>query len=295
MLATFAFTFTNINLAQAEPLQFVGLDNYRAMLNDRQAWDSLAGHPQVRGAVAAGRGHRAAGGRADAPLAPPARQGRFPRPLLHALRGAVHGRHPHLGRHARTRPGWVNAVLRGVGHRQPTGLAAGPGAGSTRGWCSWASGASAPAWSSTWPGCRASRPSSTTRPHRRRRVVGDAAQHDPADALAGHLLHARPGRRGGAPVLPRAAGAQERHRRAGRLDVLLQPLHLQEVLHLPEHGVRSDAGVGAVRGHLAVHAAPVRGFAALGLLRRRAAERWPSRRAADGRRDRPVERRHGRG
>ena len=40
-LATLVFTFTNINLDQAEPLRFVGLDNYRALLNDRQAWDSL--------------------------------------------------------------------------------------------------------------------------------------------------------------------------------------------------------------------------------------------------------------
>jgi ABC-type sugar transport system permease subunit len=41
MLATLAFTFTNINLSQQQPLQFVGLDNYRAFLNDGQAWDSI--------------------------------------------------------------------------------------------------------------------------------------------------------------------------------------------------------------------------------------------------------------
>ena len=41
MIATFAFTFTNINLAQEEPLQFVGLKNYETLLNDRQTWDSL--------------------------------------------------------------------------------------------------------------------------------------------------------------------------------------------------------------------------------------------------------------
>ena len=41
MLATFVFTFTNISITQQEPLQFVGLDNYRAMLRDSQAWDSL--------------------------------------------------------------------------------------------------------------------------------------------------------------------------------------------------------------------------------------------------------------
>jgi multiple sugar transport system permease protein len=41
MVATFAFTFTNINLAQSEPLQFVGLKNYQTLLNDKQAWTSL--------------------------------------------------------------------------------------------------------------------------------------------------------------------------------------------------------------------------------------------------------------
>jgi len=41
MIATFVFTFTNINLAQTEPLRFVGLDNYVAMINDAQTWQSL--------------------------------------------------------------------------------------------------------------------------------------------------------------------------------------------------------------------------------------------------------------
>jgi multiple sugar transport system permease protein len=41
MIATLAFTFTNINLAQAEPLKFVGLKNYETLLNDKQAWASL--------------------------------------------------------------------------------------------------------------------------------------------------------------------------------------------------------------------------------------------------------------
>jgi len=41
MVATFAFTFTNINLAQAEPLRFVGLKNYEALLDDKQVWTSL--------------------------------------------------------------------------------------------------------------------------------------------------------------------------------------------------------------------------------------------------------------
>jgi ABC-type sugar transport system permease subunit len=41
MIATLAFSFTNINLAQAEPLRFVGLKNYETLLNDRQVWESL--------------------------------------------------------------------------------------------------------------------------------------------------------------------------------------------------------------------------------------------------------------
>jgi multiple sugar transport system permease protein len=41
MLATLAFTFTNINLEQREPLRFIGLDNYRRLLGDGQAWDAL--------------------------------------------------------------------------------------------------------------------------------------------------------------------------------------------------------------------------------------------------------------
>lgn len=42
MIATFVFTFTNINLNQAQPLRFVGVDNYTKVLNDQQTWDSLA-------------------------------------------------------------------------------------------------------------------------------------------------------------------------------------------------------------------------------------------------------------
>jgi ABC-type sugar transport system permease subunit len=41
MIATFVFTFTNINLGQAEPLQFVGLKNYETLLSDQQTWESL--------------------------------------------------------------------------------------------------------------------------------------------------------------------------------------------------------------------------------------------------------------
>jgi len=42
MVATLAFTFTNVNLNQAEPLQFVGLRNYQTLVSDQRTWDSLA-------------------------------------------------------------------------------------------------------------------------------------------------------------------------------------------------------------------------------------------------------------
>jgi len=41
MLATLGFSFTNINLAQEEPLAFVGLKNYATLVGDKQTWDSL--------------------------------------------------------------------------------------------------------------------------------------------------------------------------------------------------------------------------------------------------------------
>lgn len=41
MLATLAFTFTNIDLAQEEPVRFVGLDNYARLVADGDAWRSL--------------------------------------------------------------------------------------------------------------------------------------------------------------------------------------------------------------------------------------------------------------
>ena len=41
MVATFIFTFTNINLIQDTPLRFVGLDNYAHLLADARTWDAL--------------------------------------------------------------------------------------------------------------------------------------------------------------------------------------------------------------------------------------------------------------
>jgi multiple sugar transport system permease protein len=42
MIVSLVFTFTNVNLNQVEPLQFVGLKNYANMLGDAQTWESLA-------------------------------------------------------------------------------------------------------------------------------------------------------------------------------------------------------------------------------------------------------------
>jgi ABC-type sugar transport system permease subunit len=41
LVATFAFSFTNISLVQDEPVRFVGLQNYTTFLGDAQAWDAL--------------------------------------------------------------------------------------------------------------------------------------------------------------------------------------------------------------------------------------------------------------
>ncbi|HEY4188999.1 MAG TPA: sugar ABC transporter permease [Candidatus Limnocylindrales bacterium] len=42
LLASLAFTFSNIALDQQEPLAFVGLRNWQKLLGDGQAWESLA-------------------------------------------------------------------------------------------------------------------------------------------------------------------------------------------------------------------------------------------------------------
>jgi multiple sugar transport system permease protein len=41
MVATLAFSFSNINLAQEEPLRFVGVQNYQTLVNDSRVWESL--------------------------------------------------------------------------------------------------------------------------------------------------------------------------------------------------------------------------------------------------------------
>ena len=41
MIATLAFTFLNVTLAQDEPLRFVGIDNYVRLANDGRVWEAL--------------------------------------------------------------------------------------------------------------------------------------------------------------------------------------------------------------------------------------------------------------
>ena len=41
MVASFIFTFTNINLAQEKPLAFIGLTNWLRLFNDQTTWDAL--------------------------------------------------------------------------------------------------------------------------------------------------------------------------------------------------------------------------------------------------------------
>ena len=41
MIVTLGFTFTNINLSQEEPLSFVGLRNWSALIADQEAWSAL--------------------------------------------------------------------------------------------------------------------------------------------------------------------------------------------------------------------------------------------------------------
>jgi ABC-type sugar transport system permease subunit len=41
MVATLVFSFTNINLTQDRPLEFVGLENYRRALSDPRTWDAI--------------------------------------------------------------------------------------------------------------------------------------------------------------------------------------------------------------------------------------------------------------
>ena len=173
--------------------------------------------------------------------------------------------------------GWINEFLQLARHRRPAELAPGPDLDLPGPRPASASGASAAASSSTWPAC-AGIPSELYDAARidGAGCLGDAAPRDPADDVAGHLLHAHPGHRRRAPVLPRAARPQQGHRRAGRRDRLPQPLHLQELLHLPEHVVRRDPRLAPVRRSPWWSRSSCSGRRGAGSTTRRSASAWPA-------------------
>ena len=212
MIATLVFTFTNINLAQDEPLRFVGLDNYADAARRPAGLGVAGGHAQVR---------RCSGcrSRSSCPFAvalaaqqpAPAGLGRVPGPVLPALRGPVRGRRPHLAGDAQPRDAaGSNGFLRFIGVANPPNWLQDPT------WIYpglvfigiWGIGAGIIV---NLAGLRGI----PTELYDAAQIDGAgwwaaAAPRDPADDVAGHLLHARPRHRGGAPVLPRPAGPQQR-------------------------------------------------------------------------------------
>ena len=116
MVATLLFTFLNVTLAQDEPLQFVGVDNYTRCSATRRSgsrWPSrsvrLLWLPFIvivlfLLALALNSVHTRG-------------KGLFRR-LLHALRRAVRGRRPGLAADVR-RGGWINEFLQLLGWQNP--------------------------------------------------------------------------------------------------------------------------------------------------------------------------------
>ena len=214
MIATLVFTFTNINLAQAEPLRFVGLRELRQTLLARPAGLGRRSAVTLKFAAAgaAGRGRPAVRRRPAAQQPPPAGLGRVPGPVLPALRGPVRGGRPDLAAGCSTpTPAGSNWLLRLIGVQNPPDWLARPGLDLSRRSCSsgvWGIGAGIIVYLAGLRG----HPDRALRrgPDRRRRRVGVAAPRDPADDVAGHLLHAVLARRRRAPVLPRPARAQQR-------------------------------------------------------------------------------------
>ena len=128
MIATFVFTFTNINLAQAEPLQFVGLQELRdAAQATSRSGPRSASRSSSRLLALPVAVDPAVRRRAAAALAAPSWARRLPGPVLPAVRRAVRGRRVHLAGHAQ--PGHRLGQRRPRGDRrlEPARLARGPG------------------------------------------------------------------------------------------------------------------------------------------------------------------------
>ena len=249
MIATLVFTFTNINLDQAEPLPFVGLRNYADAARRRPGLGVARRHVQVRAALAAGRRAPAVRRRAAAQQPPPARRGAF-RVLffLPYVVPFVAGVLIWQGM-LDLETGWINEFLRlaRASRTRPTGS-------TTRRWIypglvfighlGHRGGRS----SSTSPACGASRPSCTTRRGSTAPAAWASSRNVTLPMMSPVIFYTLvlgvvevlqyflvP------LVLNNGTG------RAGRHDALLQPLPLQELLHLPEHVLRRDAGLAAVR------------------------------------------------
>ena len=268
MLATLAFTFTNLTLSQEEPLRFVGFENYADLAADAQAWDSL--WVTLRFAVlwlpvvvilplAIALLLNSSSMRGSAMF-----RVLFFLPYVVPFVAGVLIWQTMLGE-----TGWINGGLSLMGVSDP------------------------PSWlnDTTWihpalvimglwgigAGIIVNTGGAAGNPHgalrrgedRRGRLVGAAALRDPADDVAGHLLHTHPRSRRGDAVLPRPPSHQQRDRGAGRLDPLLQPLPVQDVLHLSGDGIRRHAGVAPFRGDPGGDVPPVQVVPPVGVLRRR--------------------------
>ena len=123
MIATFVFTFTNINLIQDEPIRFVGLENYANLLNDPRTWDALLVTFKFAAIALPDRAAPAVRARAAAEQQVAARVALLPGALLHAVRHPVRRRALRVAAGCSIREaGWINGALSAFGrHRARTG------------------------------------------------------------------------------------------------------------------------------------------------------------------------------
>ena len=249
MVATFVFTFTNINLAQDEPLRFVGLENY----------------------ADAPRRPADLGRRCGSPSSSRPWRCRSRSSCRSSSRCMLHSRHlrgsgvfrvlfflPYVvpfvagvliwGGMLNGDTGWINGFLEAIGIAASAGLARGPdldlpgprdhGRVGDRG------------RHDRLPRRPQGHPDRPLRggPDRRRGCLGVAAPHHDPDDVAGHLLHDR-ARRSWRCSSTSSCRSSSRTGTGepGGLDAVLQPVPVQELLHVPEHVVRRDAGLAAVR------------------------------------------------
>ena len=248
MIATLAFTFTNINLPRpSRSGSSASTTTWRSSTTPRRGSRS-ATRSSSRPSPSRSRSSRRSSWPCSSAVRDSGVRRRLPRAVVPAVRRAVRGRRHHLAVDAQRRQRLAQPVP--------------PAASASR---TRPTGSTTPTW--IYPGLvlvglwgigggmivyLAGLRGIPTELYDAARidgagVVGAAPPRDPADAVAGRLLHADPVGRRRPPVLPRAARPQPGHRRAGRHDALPQPLHLQELLRLPGHVVRGDARLAPVR------------------------------------------------